>query len=375
MVKTMKDFPTNNADLKFYKTMHEHIGEAQPIGANNTCEHPFLVPSPDKTLCILPGRIDVARHYMRTGGVEGAKKSYNKLLSSVQSFGRYMFNVSEYDLVKNLFASDDFQSAAKSVCPADKQMLDPFQFNFIIQIPGQTVAMHLDAPYFWGASRFQFPQWLLATMKFSNLFQDRYVDQVQVVGYLHKWNDSKRDGNFVYWNTEDQKMQSIPPTPRYGVSVDGAKVLHAAAAYQPDTEMPFLDKSKDNLLQYQGEDKWILTSDGKTLSEYTTDDLRVTIVYRARCFATEEEIVKFRDMATGNGELLTLESILDTFKEDLIKRGRLTRGQEISSLDFAFMLMDEYTTYPLPPNAIIPVNYCMLGKLFPQTDVVFSKIC
>eukprot|EP01127_Copromyxa_protea_P006387 TRINITY_DN1621_c0_g1_i3.p1 TRINITY_DN1621_c0_g1~~TRINITY_DN1621_c0_g1_i3.p1 ORF type:complete len:171 (+),score=27.62 TRINITY_DN1621_c0_g1_i3:215-727(+) len=170
-------------------------------------------------------------------------------------------------------------------------------------------------------------------------------------------------------------MQSIPPTPRYGVSVDGAKVLHAAAAYQPDTEMPFLDKSKDNLLQYQGEDKWILTSDGKTLSEYTTDDLRVTIVYRARCFATEEEIVKFRDMATGNGELLTLESILDTFKEDLIKRGRLTRGQEISSLDFAFMLMDEYTTYPLPPNAIIPVNYCMLGKLFPQTDVVFSKIC
>lgn len=37
---------------------------------------------------------------------------------------------------------------------------DPFQFNFILSVPGQTVALHLDAPYFFGATRFQVPQWL-----------------------------------------------------------------------------------------------------------------------------------------------------------------------------------------------------------------------
>lgn len=37
---------------------------------------------------------------------------------------------------------------------------DPFQFNFILSVPGQTVALHLDAPYFLGATRFQVPQWL-----------------------------------------------------------------------------------------------------------------------------------------------------------------------------------------------------------------------
>jgi hypothetical protein len=42
LVKEMKDFPTNTNDLKFYKTMHEHIGEARPIAANG-CEHPYLV--------------------------------------------------------------------------------------------------------------------------------------------------------------------------------------------------------------------------------------------------------------------------------------------------------------------------------------------
>jgi hypothetical protein len=47
-------------------------------------------------------------------------------------------------------------------------------------VPGQTVAMHLDAPYFWGASRVSVPQWLLVSMVFSGLFQDKFVDQVQV---------------------------------------------------------------------------------------------------------------------------------------------------------------------------------------------------
>ena len=69
-------------------------------------------------------------------------------------------------------------------------------------MPGQTVALHLDAPYFWGADRFQFPQWLLASMVFSGLFQEQFIDQVQVVAYLHNWTDpgNLKAGRFIYWN-------------------------------------------------------------------------------------------------------------------------------------------------------------------------------
>ena len=49
-----------------------------------------------------------------------------------------------------------------------------------MQVPGQTVPLHIDGAYFWGATRFQMPQWLLAAMVFSGLFQDLFVDQVSV---------------------------------------------------------------------------------------------------------------------------------------------------------------------------------------------------
>ena len=61
-----------------------------------------------------------------------------------------------------------------------------------MQLPWQTVAAHVDGAYFWGATRFQLPQWLLAAMVFSGRFADRFVNQVQVVAYLHRWAPESR---------------------------------------------------------------------------------------------------------------------------------------------------------------------------------------
>ena len=142
LVKQIKDYPTNTNDLSFYKTRHEHIGEAQPIEAGGACADPFLVPNGNRTLCVLPGRIDIARHFILTGGpMEGLREPYESLASRVQSFGAYMFNLSEYPEVGKLFDSPRFLQLARRVCPPSKQHLDPFQFNFIIQLPGQTVTV------------------------------------------------------------------------------------------------------------------------------------------------------------------------------------------------------------------------------------------
>ena len=120
------------------------------------------------------------------------------MISRVQSFGNFIFELD--DTMQSLFKEPRFLEvtrhvpllqrglqlltlppvlqAALGVCPKHKPFLDPFQFNFIMQVltpssvifplfhpppqvPGQTVAMHLDAPYFWGASRVSVPQWLL----------------------------------------------------------------------------------------------------------------------------------------------------------------------------------------------------------------------
>ena len=71
-------YPTNIADLEFYNTTHEHVGEARPVERGNggvICAHPFLVPSRDKTQCILPGRVDIGRHYVMHGGIEALRES------------------------------------------------------------------------------------------------------------------------------------------------------------------------------------------------------------------------------------------------------------------------------------------------------------
>ena len=165
------------------------------------------------------------------------------------------------------------------------------QFNFIVQVPGQTVALHLDAPYFWGASRFHFPQWLLVCMVFSGKFDDKFIDQVQVVAYLHEWEPSaERAGNFVYWTKNQRQPEIVEPTPLAGSVVDGSKTVHAALVYRPQDLPPVMDKSRNNALTLDRESgDWVLSADGEELRRYTWDDLRISIVYRARCFESDEE--------------------------------------------------------------------------------------
>lgn len=325
----------------------------------------------------MAGRVDIGRHYILSGGVQGRKEPYEDQVARLLSFGRYMFDYREYPIVAELFHSEIFQSAAKSVCPKDKQVLDPFQFNFIGQLPGQTVALHVDGVYFWGATRFQFPQWLLAVMQFSGLFQKEYVDQIQVVAYFHQWNATEQiGGEFVYWDVNQDIPKKQLPLSRAGSIVDGSKVIHAATVYQPDKKAPKLDKSAQNILSYVSDDRWTLSSNGKVIGEYVTDDIRWTIVYRARCFASEAEVKHFNNLPEN--EVMKLDEILNKLANDLIARGKLDKSfklEEADKLDFAIKLLDEYIKYPLSPYAAIPYNYCALGKLQPWLNPLLSLIC
>lgn len=381
------DFPTNAADLSFYKTRHEHIGEAQPA-VNGTCAHPFLIPSQDRTLCVLPGRVDVARAYVMSGGVEGLKESPAKLVSRVQSFGRYYFDLEQLPPARALFDMPAFSELAAAVCPPDATVLDPIQANLIVNIPGQTVASHIDAPYFWGADRFTLPQWLLAVMVHSGLFADRFIHQVQVVGYVHRWEDptGARAGEFVYYDDASGVPKSVPPAPLSASSVDGSKVVHASRVYMPERAPPPLNKDKANVLRYAaGSDMWELTSGGEVVATYPTDELRFSVVYRARCFASEEKRAAFAAQRRGNpadpadtGDMLPLETVLNTLKEGLVTAGAYSRVylNSLSPLALAELLLDSYIRYPLSHTSAFPLNVCA-AKLVAPTWMApaFDAVC
>lgn len=382
LMRDLGSFDSNvNADLKSgFSGSREDIGEGQPVQRDGTCAHQYLIPNVNKTLCSLPQRIDVGRHFMLTGGPDAVRESYDQLIDRLSSFGKYMTDLSKLPVVEELFESDGFQDAAKKICPADKQYLDPFQFNFIIQVPGQTVALHIDAPYFWGANRRDIPQWLLAAMVYSNLFNDRFIDQVQVVGYLHRWHPKDKanaGGDFIYYPGGKSSSQLLSPVPLAGNAVDGSKTVHAALVYRPDVKAPHVDKSSDATLMYAGNEKWNLVVNGKVQEVYDSDDLRVSIVYRARCFRDADEVKKYQNYPEG--DKLSVESVLDTIKNDLVARNVISRDRLnlMSTLKLALFIMDSYITYPLPTvdRAWVPYNYCALPKLYPVTKSLMSIFC
>ena len=408
LIKDIGEYPTNVRDTNFYHTEHEHIGEAQAIEIEKdasspsskgraVCAHPFLTPNKDGTLCVLPGRIDIGRHLIMSGGALGLREPYENIISRVQSFGAYHFDLDKYPQVSALFQDRKFVAAARRVCPHDQQHLDPFQFNFILQLPGQIVPIHIDGVYFWGASRFQFPQWLLAAMKFSGLWDDRFVHQVQVVAYLHRWQpkptkrlDEDQSGSFVYWtNASRAEPDRVLPLPLAGSVVDGSKVVHSATVYRmDDADLPFMDKSKGHYLRVvpgtDGE-KWVLMGDDDAvLRNYTFDDLRISMVYRGRCFPNSSAAEAFRSQLhgpDGEGGRLRLDDILHTFVRDLIRRGKLPSGSHLNSLprlDLALKILDTYIKYPMPHMRTIPWNYCALPRVFPgwtSLQTLLSPFC
>ncbi|RYH32426.1 hypothetical protein EON65_00580 [archaeon] len=95
-------------------------------------------------MCVFPTRIDIGRHFILTGGPDAIREPMEAMVSRVSSFARYLFNtVDYYPPVKRLFEQENFQRKAQEICPKDQQILDPFQFSFILQVPGQSGKIQL----------------------------------------------------------------------------------------------------------------------------------------------------------------------------------------------------------------------------------------
>lgn len=403
LTRALRVFPTVTGAEANYTIAHEDIGEGfenSPLkrGGRAVCAHPLLLLSPDGQRCILPGRADVGRHYIATGGWEGLREQHADLLSRVQSFSRYVFEPRDHAVTARLFSSPHFLEAARSVCPAHKPVLDPFQMNLILQVPGQTVPTHVDGVWFWGASRFRFPQWLLACMVFSGAFQGAFIDQVQLVAYfteppgdasdgvpvsaagggsVNATRGPRRGGEFVHWS--DGSPHSTPCTPGSGNAMDGSKTVHAAAVFEPSgPPPPLLSKDEHNALEYDAAtDEWVLVSDTRPRARWPASALRNSVVYRARCFADEAERARFhQELATGQGAMDLEVDILSPLKDELVRLGHARSRADVdalSRLNLALALMDAFTAYP-SPAALIPFNYCALNKLFPDSPLVASAI-
>ena len=369
LMQLTRDFgfiPTALRDDDSYKIERDNIGEAEPYdpAANGGfCSKTYLVPTADRKRCLFPGRIDVGRHFIRSGGIDGLKESYDVVASRVQPFLRYIFNFTDVPVANKLLQSAEFRKLAVSVCPKEKQLLDHFQVNLVIQVPGQTVASHIDAPYFYHANRFQFPQWLLAAMVFSNLFADDFVDQVQVVAYYHKWKTTD-GGDFSFWNVPGSPIPQISkPAGGSANSVDGSKMVHAANVYRPKQRPPVMKQTAKNELRWRKDTSlWDVVSDDVVLQTYEEDEIRFGVVYRARCFANDADLAAFRK---GQLNQWSVDYVLSKFRRDLKENYGRSDADALGAYDLGLLIMDTYIKYPYSSSAIVPLNYCAIDRMFP----------
>jgi hypothetical protein len=390
MTRKIKTIGTAARDYDMYSTVADNIGEAVPFNKSlGKCPATFLMPNGDKTTCVIPGRADVGRHYVRSGGTEGLKERFDILVSRVQPFQKLLFDWSEHDVAVRLMADPKFVQLAKDVCPKDRQFLDPFQFNLVVQVPGQTVATHIDAPVFMHATRRTAPQWLLASMVFSGLFHHDYVNQVQLVGYYHKWTDTDRGGKFYFWNDDNEMPHVSDPVSGSANSVDGVKVIHAAALYMGHRKPPAMQKDTVNVLEYQGTDEqhsgrhtWAVTANGAILEKYDESEIRFSAVYRAHCFRDEAERETFR--RNVQEEAWSTDHILSVFEGDMKARGvwpfahndtAIERSSAADRYELGLAIMDEYVKYPYSPFAKMPLNYCALDRAFPSVGPILDWVC
>jgi len=137
--------------------------------------------------------------------------------------------------------------------------------------------------------------------------------------------------------------------------------------------------SKDalNVLTFESGDDWTLThSDKPDSHSYKTEDLRMSVVYRARCFRDKAESTKF----AGNGGpvSMTLDSILMKFASDMAAKGVVSDAEgamKMDRLDFAMLIVKTYIKYPLPVDPLIPYNYCALDRILPALSPLLRLIC
>ena len=124
-------------------------------------------------------------------------------------------------------------------------------------------------------------------------------------------------------------------------------MLFRSLVGEPDVEMP--DLQPGIRLRHDRGSSWHVERDGRELARYDWDDIRLSISWKAYCFADEAE----RRRVEEHTDDLDHDRILAMLVEDLRRRGRV--GDSIPE-DRALgeMLMREYIRFPLQPHARRP---------------------
>eukprot|EP01084_Bolivina_argentea_P106542 190618_1 len=308
-------------------TKWDTFGEQYTPSPDLQCPQLYTILNTNTQQCQFSNRVEVIKHYFETGGYDGHKEKYDTIIRRLDLFTHDIPLDTCTTEFNDVFQSDAFQSSVQSICGRQNPYFRPFQLSLVLNVAGQLVAQHVDTPYFWPATRYAFPEWLLSVMQDSELFDTQRIPQVKAEVYVHDW-DATSDteeynqfgGQFVYYpQGAEHKPAVIPATPRSAVFCDGSQMVHGTSAFRPELGTVDLDEMGDSdavSLRFNKQDNvWqMYVNNAATDKRYSWKEIRASMVYRGWCFS-DKEMMDTWDPQEWSGDW-TLRDVIDIFKKD-----------------------------------------------------------
>ncbi|MEP1122467.1 MAG: hypothetical protein ABJH68_01085 [Ilumatobacter sp.] len=287
-------------------------------------------------------RYDAARNYVATGGYLGVSEPPTTLIrrtgyfrSTLMQGGRVV--APGFEVLDTLPALYD---AARDVHA--KPVVEPAILYLNLLVPGQELAIHIDVPEFAGADRSITPQWLLVIMRASGLFEDLRVPIATGITYFgHAPGGALRH----YPHGPDMPCHRFEPSHNTALVLDTDSRYHGVERVGAPDEPAPVEIVAGATLQHDGS-AWVMASpSGDELRRYGTDEVRISISWKAYCFDDADDAVAF-EAARGS---LTIAEIERRLVDDLRDRGLIGSDASPYLPDIVDLLIDTYQRFPVLP--------------------------
>src|SRR5438552_11174566 len=293
----------------------------------------------------LAQRYDATVNFIRTGGRFGRTGEDTSMLAARTNYFRETYAYGD-DVstpgIERFFHHPRLFDGARALHGRD--VVVPAIVYANILLPGQELAVHTDVPEFRGANRKVLPQWLLVVMHHAGLFERWRMPIATGISYF----GGGRGGELAYYpEGAAGAAATVAPAHNTAVVLDTDSVFHGVDRVLGDERGLGLIRPGMRL-HFEGDGRWTVRDGAQVVSTYREDEIRLSISWKAYCFADDGE----REAWRANTDDLSLDLILDTLTDDLRARGRLDGSDERPpDAELGRMLIEEYVRFPSPTPA------------------------
>lgn len=173
---------------------------------------------------------------------------------------------------------------------------------------------HTDNPRFQGRDRSNTPMWLLRTMLWSGLFDDRSIVQATSIW----WMNDVEGGEFLYWPDGPEKPPARHSKDMVNTALvgDNHGMFHQVGPVGPFDKGTVLVTPRAELKPAgDGSDDWVVYDRGEEVYRAPLANYRVSVLWKADIYRDEAEYEQQRSAP------LSLDDVAAVFNADLAERG------------------------------------------------------